>query len=65
MTDQALAGGMLAIPNNIFDFVLMSVIFFGWIERADCAQRAREAAGALENLTDPETYSQAGDRSDT
>jgi cytochrome c oxidase assembly factor CtaG len=67
MTDQALAGGMLAIPNNIIDFVLMSVIFFGWIERADRAQRAREAAGDLDDLADLEAYSQAQaeDRSDT
>jgi cytochrome c oxidase assembly factor CtaG len=59
LTDQALAGGLLAIPNNIFDFILMSVIFFGWIERADRAQQAREAAGELDNLADPEAYSQA------
>jgi putative membrane protein len=59
LTDQALAGGLLAIPNNIFDFILMSVIFFGWIERADRAQRAREAAGELDDLADPEAYSQA------
>ncbi len=59
MADQALAGGMLAIPNNIFDFIIMSVIFFGWIERADRAQREREAAGELDDLSDPEAYSQA------
>src|SRR5262249_923361 len=39
MADQALAGGMLAIPTNVFDFILMSVIFFGWVERLDRAQR--------------------------
>jgi cytochrome c oxidase assembly factor CtaG len=59
LTDQALAGGLLAIPNNIFDLILMSVVFFGWIERSDRAQREREAAGELDNLADPETYSQA------
>jgi cytochrome c oxidase assembly factor CtaG len=59
LTDQALAGGLLAIPNNVFDFILMSVIFFSWIERSDRAQRAREAAGELTDLADPESYSQA------
>jgi cytochrome c oxidase assembly factor CtaG len=59
LTDQALAGGLLAIPNNIFDLILMSVVFFGWIERSDRAQRAREEAGELDNLADPEAYSQA------
>jgi cytochrome c oxidase assembly factor CtaG len=66
LTDQALAGGMLAIPNNVFDFILMSVIFFGWVQRLDRAQRAREEAGEVTDLADPETYSQAQveDRSD-
>jgi putative membrane protein len=59
LTDQALAGVLLAIPNNVFDFILMSVVFFGWIERSDRAQRAREAAGELTDLADPEAYSQA------
>jgi cytochrome c oxidase assembly factor CtaG len=59
LTDQALAGGLLVIPNNVFDFILMSVVFFGWIERSDRAQRAREAAGELTDLADPEAYSQA------
>jgi putative membrane protein len=59
LTDQALAGGLLAIPNNVFDLVLMSVVFFGWIERSDRAQRAREEAGELDNIADPEAYSQA------
>jgi putative membrane protein len=59
MTDQALAGGLLAIPNNLVDLILMSVVFFGWIERSDRAQREREAAGELDHLADPEAYSQA------
>lgn len=59
LNDQALAGVLLAIPNNVFDFILMSVVFFGWIERSDRAQRAREAAGELTDLADPEAYSQA------
>jgi putative membrane protein len=59
LTDQALAGGLLAIPNNLFDLILMSVVFFGWVERSDRAQREREAAGELDNLADPEAYSQA------
>jgi putative membrane protein len=59
LTDQALAGGLLAIPNNIFDLILMSIVFFGWVERSDRAQREREAAGELDNLADPEAYSQA------
>jgi cytochrome c oxidase assembly factor CtaG len=59
LNDQALAGVLLAIPNNVFDFILMSVVFFGWIERSDRAQRAREAAGELTDLANPEAYSQA------
>ena len=37
----------------------MSIVFFGWVERSDRAQREREAAGELDNLDDPEAYSQA------
>lgn len=59
LTDQALAGGLLAVPTNVFDFILMSVVFFGWVERSDRAQRAREEAGELTDLADPEAYSQA------
>jgi len=59
MANQALAGGLLAIPSNLFDLILMSVVFFGWVERSDRAQREREAAGELDNLADPEAYSQA------
>ena len=59
MADQALAGGLLAIPSNLFDLILMSVVFFGWVERSDRAQREREAAGELDNLADLEAYSQA------
>ncbi len=43
MVDQQIAGGILAVPGNILDVVLMSVIFFAWIERIEKAQRAREA----------------------
>ena len=58
--DRSGAGGwLLAIPNNIFDLILMSIVFFGWVERSDRAQREREAAGELDNLADPEAYSQA------
>ncbi len=40
--DQAAAGALLAVPGNILDIVLMSVVFFAWITRMERAQRERE-----------------------
>jgi putative membrane protein len=40
--DQQFGGGILAVPGNIIDVVLMSVIFFTWIERLERTQRERE-----------------------
>jgi cytochrome c oxidase assembly factor CtaG len=46
LIDQQIAGGIVAIPNNVIDFVLMSVVFFGWIASIDQAQAERERAEA-------------------
>jgi cytochrome c oxidase assembly factor CtaG len=46
LLDQQLAGGIIAVPNNIVDFILMSVVFFGWVARMEEEQRAREQAEA-------------------
>src|SRR5690349_20605863 len=43
-TDQALAGALLAVPGNILDIILLSVVFFTWIGRMERAQRERERA---------------------
>ncbi len=40
--DQQIAGGILAVPGNIIDVIIMSVVFFIWIERMERAQRDRE-----------------------
>ena len=40
--DQQISGGILAVPGNIIDLILMSVIFFTWIERMERTQRERE-----------------------
>lgn len=40
--DQQFAGGILAVPGNVIDVVLMSIVFFAWIERMERAQRERE-----------------------
>lgn len=40
--DQQFGGGILAVPGNIIDLILMSVVFFAWIERMERAQRDRE-----------------------
>jgi cytochrome c oxidase assembly factor CtaG len=40
--DQQFSGGILAVPGNILDLILMSVVFFAWIERMEHAQRDRE-----------------------
>jgi putative membrane protein len=40
--DQQISGVILAVPGNILDLILMSVVFFAWIERMEQAQRDRE-----------------------
>ena len=42
LLDQQIAGGILAVPGNILDLILMSVVFFAWIARIERAQRDRE-----------------------
>lgn len=57
ITDQQIAGGILAVPGNVVDVILMSVVFFAWIERMERAQRDRE------RVTDEQT-AQLGGRSE-
>lgn len=40
--DQAAGGAILAVPGNIVDIVLMSIVFFAWIARMERAQQERE-----------------------
>ncbi len=40
--DQQVGGAILAVPGNILDVILMSVVFFGWINQIERAQLARE-----------------------
>lgn len=40
--DQAAGGAILAVPGNIVDIVLMSMVFFVWIQRMERAQQERE-----------------------
>jgi len=42
VVDQQVAGGILAVPGNIIDIIIMSVVFFGWINQVERAQRERE-----------------------
>lgn len=42
MTDQQVSGGILVVPGNLVDIVIMSVVFFVWINRMEVAQRAHE-----------------------
>jgi len=44
LVDQQVSGAILAVPGNILDVVLMSVVFFGWITQMERAQVARERA---------------------
>jgi putative membrane protein len=60
MTDQQIAGALLAVPGNILDIVLMSVIFFVWIERIERRQRERERAAAEAELAELEARTPAG-----
>lgn len=43
LVDQAVGGAILAVPGNIVDLIMMSVVFFGWIQRVEVAQREHEA----------------------
>lgn len=43
VVDQAVGGAILAVPGNLIDIVMMSLVFFGWIQRVEQAQREREA----------------------
>lgn len=42
ITDQQIAGGILAVPGNIIDVIVMSIVFFGWISQVERTQRERE-----------------------
>lgn len=42
IADQQLAGGILAVPGNIIDIIVMSLVFFGWINQVERVQRERE-----------------------
>lgn len=50
--DQAVAGGILAVPNSIVDIVIMSLAFFGWMRRAELAQMEREREEFGEDLAE-------------
>lgn len=43
IVDQAVGGAIIAVPGNLIDIVMMSLVFFGWIQRVENAQREREA----------------------
>lgn len=51
VADQQFGGGILAVPGNIVDLVLMSVVFFGWVNQIERAQRERERALYAEDTT--------------
>lgn len=42
LADQQFAGVILAVPGNIIDIGLMSVVFFAWLQNVERAQRERE-----------------------
>jgi cytochrome c oxidase assembly factor CtaG len=44
LMDQEIGGAILAVPGNILDVILMSIVFFGWIAQVERAQRAHERA---------------------
>ncbi|MDE3230761.1 MAG: cytochrome c oxidase assembly protein [Chloroflexota bacterium] len=43
-TDQQLAGGILFVPGNLLDIIVMSIVFFGWVGQVERTQRERERA---------------------
>jgi putative membrane protein len=42
IADQQVGGGILAVPGNIVDIIIMSIVFFGWVNQMERAQRERE-----------------------
>ena len=42
IADQQVGGGILAVPGNILDLIIMSVVFFGWVNQIERTQRERE-----------------------
>ena len=54
LADQAAGGAIIAVPGNVIDIILMSLVFFGWIHNVEKQQReherlqyaAEDAAGA-------------------
>ena len=42
LADQAAGGAIIAVPGNVIDIVLMSLVFFGWIHNVEKTQRERE-----------------------
>jgi putative membrane protein len=42
IADQQVGGGILAVPGNILDIVIMSIVFFGWVNQIERAQREHE-----------------------
>jgi putative membrane protein len=51
--DQAIGGGILAVPNTIIDVVIMSLAFFGWMQRSERAQIEREIAEYADEMPAP------------
>lgn len=42
LSDQAAGGAIIAVPGNVIDIILMSMVFFGWIRNVETQQRERE-----------------------
>ncbi len=42
VADQQLGGAILAVPGNAIDLILMSLVFFGWVNSVERGQRERE-----------------------
>ena len=42
IADQQVGGGILAVPGNIVDIIIMSIVFFGWVNQIERIQRERE-----------------------
>ena len=42
IADQQVGGGILAVPGNIVDIIIMSIVFFGWVNQMERVQRERE-----------------------
>ena len=62
---QAAGGAIIAVPGNVIDIVLMSIVFFGWIQNVKKTQRERErlqyaAEDAVANVTTPAQAQPAG-----